>query len=1110
MIGRDENAIDVWKIKENNRKCYKLMFLELYQQSIKVLGMIDSGASVNCIGSKLVEQLYIDEGEVVNDQIRGIGGNATIQGYAMITFTLPGGMHIQQLFVVMSSLQSAVILGLPFLKTVEARLDFKDGIMKTCYGDMILITGESKNGVIAIWDQAQEVLKGNDGSQNVGEIERLEIDLIEKLVHSVLSAEEKEEIKVVFRQYPNLWNNSIKGATTITKHTIELTTQRSLATKPRRFSEQQQILMEEEVKRMEQAGIIENSSSRYASEIVLVKKATGDWRVCIDYRLINQFTIDDKYPLPRIQDLLRTIRGSTYFITLDLRSGYWQIPMDNDSKEKTAFRTPRGLKQFKVMPFGLKNAPATFQRMMEELLGDLHWNGVLVYLDDVLVHGKTYIDVKNKLSIVLARLQEANLTVNFEKCNLFPQKVKYLGYILEGGTLRPNPEKVEVLERLKTPKTPKDVRSLLGLAGFYRQFIPNYAAIAEPLTRLTKKNVHFKWTQVQQEAKQQLLKGLYNQVLYNPEIHDEFKLETDASDIAVGGILSCTSKENYNSWRPVEFMSKVLNETQRRWPVHEREAYAIVVALEKFDCYLRGKTFNVFTDNSSLKWMAKATVGKIARWACRLAEYNMTIVHKSGTQMEHVDFLSRYVEPIEYGLYDRMTAWIVVENNRFPTLDQLRQAQQNELPYWGKGFAISDGIIFYRSKAYVPPTLRNIIITAGHEINPIVHPGMRKTKAMIRRVFAWPRMDDDIARYIRGCLICQRIRPGIETLQGQLKRKHDIEGAFEKIYVDIWSASYGGKLHKCLTVIDSLTRWAEVVEVQNETSDEIAIVLFKIWISRYGVPRIMVTDRGSSFTGDVFQRWCHLLGVQHIRTSPYHPQGNAFIESFHRTLNKAFMRYATMSDQQIEFGLIVALAMMGYRSIIHRAVGESPAFLAYGIDPRPAVEYDWRSLNRWEERERIRVLNEIRNDILAKANEQGEKLKLQPQQGAKLHPGDLVLLKVASSEVPEIRIEELGIKLKPKWSLPYRIVRAAKDGQTATAKNLVTFKTRKAEFRDVHISNVRIISPPIDEHQRELWSQVVLSSTTAEIRTPQERSELLKQFWGEMEQSDSNKRPRLD
>jgi hypothetical protein len=1094
-----------------------LGFLEVWQKDKKYIGLIDCGANVNCIGEKLCKNLELRQLRWSKSRVSGIGGGTKTTGTVEIEFTLPTGDSVIQQFLIMKGLNTGILFGLPFLCEINAEIKIQQGILKTKFGIIEISYGYAL-------PNANDVSNWCKGEGFVGHMCEVmdsainDMDETKKIMDSALqdrfnqadlTKEQKVKVAKLMMEFQDLWKEKRRGAAVTTRHRIELTTTRPLATRARRFTAEQQKVIEHEILEMEAAGVIEDSHSPYSSDIVLVRKTTGEWRVCIDFRLLNQFTVDDKFPLPPIQDLIRSIRESSCFVTLDLRMGYWQIPMHDNSKKYTAFRTARGLKQFLVMPFGLKTAPATFQRLMNELFGDMFWNGVLVYLDDILIHGNSFEEVYDRLTEVLKRLRGANLTLRLDKCDLFLRQIKYLGFIVGEGVLKPNPKKVEALRNAKIPTNVHEVRSLLGLAGFYRQFIDHYAIKAEPLTRLLRKSQKFYWGKEQAKSMNALLEGLIDKVLANPAIDEKLKLETDASDIAVGAILSC-SKDGVH-WRPVEFMSKVLNDTQRRWPVHEREAYAIVAALNKFDCYLRGRHFEIITDNSSLQWMAKATTGKISRWAARMAEYSPIIKHKSGKLMEHVDFLSRYVSPPEECLADRMTVWAVSEaiNSSVPTVLDVIEAQKLQPPKWGKGFASRDGIIFFRSKYYVPPSLRSRVISAGHTINPLVHNGMRKTKAVIKRVFCWPRMDDEIGNYIRGCLSCQRVRPGIESLQGLIKH-HNVQSAFEKVYIDIWSVTVNSDVHHCLTMIDSLTRWVEVREIVDETSESVASAFFITWIARFGVPKDVVSDRGPAFISEVFEKLCQKLGCEYIRSTPMHPEGNAVIETFHRRLNCGLSLLLQKNSPNVSFEEAIALILMGYRANLHEGIDNSPAYLTYGIDLRPAEERDWRFIRNAAERDRLRSLSLTRFEIMAKCHERAERLeKAGLARRSVIEVGDLVLMSTSAKETWRLHVYDGSVKLQPKWSLPYRVIRVTPDGQSAIIKNLVSFAKRELPLRQSHIRKLRFISPPQDEQQRQEWEQILSTEKFQDVQDPAVRRKFLNQFWEEVGAS-SSKRVRIE
>lgn len=333
-----------------------------------------------------------------------------------------------------------------------------------------------------------------------------------------------------------------------------------------------------------------------------------------------------------------------------LRSEYWQVPLEPKSIKYTAFRCFMGLYEFLCMPFGLTNAPATFRRMMDFLFGDLRFSGVLAYIDDILVHAPTFQQTFKLLRTVLERLRAAGLTLNLPKSVFFPRVLKYLGQLIINGCLVADPQKVEVLRQIKRPTNIHEVRSLLGFLGFYHSFIPNFADLLSPIFDLLRDHKKYKeenkstaitWTEQHEEAVKEAINRLEKSVLEIPSESDEFMIETDASGKAIAAVIHIKQGD---LWKPVQFYSKTLSKTQQNWPAREREAFAIVAALQKFDHYVRGRSFIVHSDHESLKWMLNCPTGKIARWAGLMAEYDMQINHKRGTELVHVDFLSRFLD----------------------------------------------------------------------------------------------------------------------------------------------------------------------------------------------------------------------------------------------------------------------------------------------------------------------------------------------------------------------------------------------------------------------------------------------------------------------------------
>jgi hypothetical protein len=562
--------------------------------------------------------------------VGGVGGATSIDCWCVLDVELRG-VTVSLICAVVDMLGNTLILGQPFLQEGRVVPFFREGFMKSKWGPLPLLYGRRK--ALTAYLRLKE-LSDQDWAK------------FQKAIGKTnLSKANEGKLKQLVLEFADLWTGERRGVAKTIKHEIHLDTNRPIVDRPRHHPPKYMQIAEREVADMLKEGVIRHSKSPYASEIVLVNKAAdkgGGIRVCIDYRRLNQHTIPDRHPLPRLQDLVRNIRQSRYFVALDLRAGYWQIPLAEEAIPKTAFRCGRSLYEFLVMPFGLTNAPATFQRAMESIFGDLAWSGVCVYLDDILVHAETELQLLERVRLVFDRLREHNLTVKLEKCSFGPPEIEYLGYIVGGGCLKPNLRKVQALKRWRVPRCQTELRALLGFLGFYRQFIPHYSTLTAELTDMTKKHARVKWRRRHSRVVKAIFQHLQRITLHNPLETDYLQVETDASEVGVAAALSCRSKGG--AWKPVAFATHKFAPRESGWPSYEREAYGILFACEKFDAFVRGREFRVITDCESLQWMQSAK-GKVGRWASRLAEYRMSIVHRSGKKIPHVDFLSRYVFP---------------------------------------------------------------------------------------------------------------------------------------------------------------------------------------------------------------------------------------------------------------------------------------------------------------------------------------------------------------------------------------------------------------------------------------------------------------------------------
>lgn len=600
-----------------------------------MFALVDSGAQVNILSYDLRQQLEVSSISGPTVEIKSVSQHRIeVKEWVEAQFMMSPAIRVKGVFAVVSNIRATMILGLPFLIGNRMMHDFR------------IETLHTSRGSIGLWtlDTQQQPRISAVVVAKITDEEMIDSVLFNA---TLLDDVQKDVLKSVLEKYLELFKDNRRGEIKGTSHSLRLLTDRPVVSRPRPHSAEQQVVISEEIAKMLADGVIVPSASPYSSEIVMVKKKTGDWRMCIDFRPLNEVTVSDQYPLPRIQELIRAVKGARYFVALDLRSGYWQIPMDRKSQPMTAFRTEKGLYEFRVMPFGLKTAPATFQRNMDFLLGDMRYKGVLVYIDDILIHDRTFDGCIDLVRLVFERLHQANVTINLQKSTFFQESFEYLGHIISHGTLKPNPKKVKAIQGLVPPSTVKEVRSLLGLCGYVQHFIPQYSELTAPITDLlkgtktkgTKKDStkRIEWTGQHDAALNELKAAIQTAVLNIPIDGETFVVRTDASDRAVGAVLFIKRDENL---LPVHFAGRKLQAAENNYSTREKEALAIIFALKKFDYFIKGRRFILQTDHSSLKYLLQAKEGKLARWALIIPEFDIEIEWIKGVDNELADLLT--------------------------------------------------------------------------------------------------------------------------------------------------------------------------------------------------------------------------------------------------------------------------------------------------------------------------------------------------------------------------------------------------------------------------------------------------------------------------------------
>lgn len=633
-----------------------LLWLQVYGNETAHRALIDSGSSVNLINESVLERFPHRRMMDFSVNLHGVGGlTETFSKWYLVWINFPNGKVLPVPCLVGAPPGMDLLFGMPFITQINGILDSGAQILYTDVGDYSWSDLTTISTITLPVGCCPE-----DGKITAEQIEELD-----KLIKSAeLSEEGKERIRQVLMKHYEVWTRNSIGEAKGIYHEMVLTNSKPICLPPRHIPQKYHEALDGEIEKMMRDGVISPSASPWCTYPVLAPKKDGGIRVAIDYRRLNSVTVPDKSPLPRIEDLIMAVEGSKYFSLLDLRMGFWHVPLRESMKQVTAFRTHRGLYHFNVMPFGLVNAPATFQRWTSDMFRDKRYSGILVYIDDILIHAPTEEEFVDLFVEVIERMSTYGAHLKLSKCEINPPEFNYLGHTICKGVRKPQKKKVEALNRIKDATNVSEVRSILGMFGYYRLYIPNYADIALPLTRLTRKDVKFGWTDEQRNAVKKLANELGSSILRISPTGHEFRLETDASDYALGAVLYDRHEyANSSNPVPIQFLSKTLSETEQRWSTAEKEAYAIIWALETCDPFLRGRVVDVVTDHKNLEFMMSKKTGKISRWVSRFSEYNVRVIYRAGQKNVVADFLSRMIED-EHLWKDTMSYPIITRSKR--------------------------------------------------------------------------------------------------------------------------------------------------------------------------------------------------------------------------------------------------------------------------------------------------------------------------------------------------------------------------------------------------------------------------------------------------------------
>lgn len=742
------------------------------------------------------------------------------------------------------------------------------------------------------------------------------------------------------------------GCTDVTQMKIELNSDRPVVYRPYRLSHHEREKVRTMVDDMLEAGIIRESVSNYASPIILVRKKDGNLRMCIDYRMLNSVTVKERYPMPIIDDEVCRLAGQAWFITLDLMSGYYQVPIMEEHKHLTAFVTPDGQYEFNRMPFGLANAPAVFQRMMNHVLGPARFDKATVYIDDVLVYGKDPNEALARLDEVLKLLDDANLKLNLSKCRFLQNNIEYLGYQICSDGMRPGEAKTRCVQEFPTPENVHAVRQFLGLVSYFRKFIRGFAEIASPLTKLLKKDSRWEWTESQQQAFSALKSRLVTRPVLSIYDHSAVtELHTDASRLGIGGILLQRPQGNDDSLKPVAYYSRQTTPEEKNFHSYELETLAVVCALKKFRVYLLGKEFKIVTDCSALRstFQKRDLIPRVARWWLALQEFDCTIEYRQGTKMAHADALSRnpVVDPEEQHVEQFPSILVISDEDWLLTL-QLGDTELNRirdivnsdldskgLEYIKENYLIKDNKLFRyldgdknNVRWVVPKGARWQVCRMNHD--DIGHVGTEKTLDRIKKYYWFPKMSRFVKKYVSACIDCTYAKKTSNKHEGLLHPIPKVEVPFHTLHTDHlgpFVRSKRGNTHILVTV-DSFTKFVFIRPVKNTNTQNVIKVLEDIF-DTFRNPDRLISDRGSCFTSHAFKKFCLDRGIRHILNAVASPRSNGQVERYNRTILDS-LTAQNLRDDEKDWDRKLGKIQWGLNNTLQKTIGRAPSEVMFG------------------------------------------------------------------------------------------------------------------------------------------------------------------------------------